>query len=165
MPSTTRVSRTIRVPPGRVYALLMDGARLPDWLPPEGMRGSVHAFEPRLGGRIHMSLTYLDRAQGQVGKTSEDTDTFRAVITRLVPGRLAEWAVDFDSDDPAMRGRMIVRWEIEEPAPGGATGARVTCTCEGIPDGIRPEENEAGTASTLDNLARLLAASGPPQGP
>lgn len=43
----TRVSRVIDAPRHEVYAALIDSDAVAAWLPPEGMTGDVHAFEPR----------------------------------------------------------------------------------------------------------------------
>jgi hypothetical protein len=36
------------------------------------------------------------------------------------------------------------------------TGTKVTILCENVPQGIRPEDNEAGCRSTLEKLAAFL---------
>jgi len=45
---------------------------------PDSMKGEVHVFEAREGGKYRMSLTYQDPAHSRRGKTSGDTDTSRA---------------------------------------------------------------------------------------
>ena len=37
----------------------------------------------------------------------------------------------------------------------GGGGTKVTVVCEHVPAGIRPEDNEAGCQSSLDNLDKL----------
>jgi len=118
------------------------------------MRAQAHVFEPRVGGRIRMSLTYEEPAAGHKGKSSEDTDTFAGRFEELVPGRRVVHLVEFESDDPRMAGTMRVAWDL---APADERGTDVTCTCEGIPPGISLEDNEAGTVSTLEKLAALFA--------
>jgi hypothetical protein len=39
-------------------------------------------------------------------------------------------------------------------------GTEVTVLHEGIPPGVRPEDNELGTAQALAKLARLLEGAG-----
>lgn len=153
--ATTRVSRHVRAPRQEVYRALVDPERLASWLPPEGMRGVVHDFEPRPGGALRMSLVYRDPSSGPGGKTTADADTFHGRFVRLVPDELVAWDVVFESDRPGLSGTMRVAWWLEEA--GDATV--VTVVCEGIPSGIRPEDNEAGSASSLANLARLVEAS------
>lgn len=155
--STTRVSRLVHAPRHAVYAALLDPIRIAQWLPPQGMRGIVHAFEPREGGRLHMSLVYEDSAAGPGGKTTEDTDTFQGRVVELRPEERVVWLVEFVSGQPGMSGEMRVAWLLED-AP---EGTRVTSLCENIPPGIRPEDNEAGSASTLAQLARLLDRPAP----
>ncbi len=49
------------------------------------MRGRVHTFEPREGGKFRMSLIYQNPEDPQRGKTSEDTDTFQGRFVELAP--------------------------------------------------------------------------------
>jgi hypothetical protein len=51
-----------------------------------------------------------------------------------------------------MGGQMLVTWELADT--DGATD--VTVRCENIPSGIRPEDNEAGSRSSLAKLAALV---------
>lgn len=150
---TTRVTRLVQAPPETVYAALLDAKALAAWLPPAGMTGTVHVLEPRPGGRFRMTLTYDDPDEGPGGKTTDDTDTFEAQFVELVPGERVVWDVAFDSDRPGMSGTMRVTWELAAGADGGT---EVTALCEDVPPGIRLEDNEAGTASSLENLARLV---------
>ena len=151
MSRTTRVSRDVHAPPEEVYRAFVEPARFAWWLPPDGMRASVHEFEPRVGGRLRMSLTYLDPGLGS-GKTTSDTDTFSARFVELVPGKRVVHLAEFDSDDPSMAGAMRVAWDLE----AAGRGTKVTCTCEDIPPGIALADNEAGSASSLEKLAALF---------
>ena len=150
--ATTLVSRIIKAPRSDVYRAFLDADAVVKWLPPESMTGRVHAFEPQVGGRFSMSLTYQDPKHSPAGKTSEDTDTFRGRFVELVPDEKVVWAVEFESNDAAFAGEMKVAFTLTD-ADGGT---KVAVLCEDIPPGIRPEDNEAGCRSTLENLARLL---------
>lgn len=153
--STTRVSRVIKAPRSKVYRAFLDRDALAAWLPPDTMTGVVHAFEPREGGIIHMSLKYpsIDETpDGQGGKSSPEADTFQGKIAQLIPDEKVVWLTQFESSDPAFAGEMKLTWSFSD-TPGGT---EVTVLCENIPAGIRPEDNEAGSRSTLENLAAFL---------
>ena len=58
-------------------------------------------------------------------------------------------AINFESDDPAFAGEMIMDVTLEK-ADGGTN---VICVFRNIP---RAEDNEKGTSLTLDKLARYV---------
>jgi uncharacterized protein YndB with AHSA1/START domain len=147
----TRVTRVIKAPRAAVFTAFLDAEMLARWLPPANMSGHVHVFEPRAGGRIHMSLRYRDAA-GSSGKTSADTDTFRGRFAELIPNERVIWVVEFESTDPALAGEMTMITTFAD-APGGT---EVAITCENIPGGIKPEDNAMGCRSSLQNLAALV---------
>lgn len=149
---TTRVSRHIKARRRDVYKAFVDPDMLASWLPPDTMRCVVHEFEPREGGRFRMSLIYRDPADGPGGKTTEDTDTFHGRFVRLVPPERVVQVVEFETEQPAMSGRMRVTWDLAD----AGDGTHVTVVCEDIPRGIRLEDNEGGSASSLQKLARLV---------
>jgi len=116
------------------------------------MTGEVHEFEPREGGAFSLSQHYT-RADGHPpGKSGEGVDRFRGRFAALVPGERIAWAVEFESADPAFAGEMTITTTL---APAGR-GTPVTMTCEDIPPGIRPEDNDAGTRAWLEQLAAWL---------
>ncbi|PWV54884.1 SRPBCC family protein [Nocardiopsis sp. L17-MgMaSL7] len=143
-----RAERIVAAPPAAVYRALTDGEVLEAWLPPEGMGGRIENFDPRLGGGFRMVLTYGESDAGH-GKTSETTDVTEVRFDELVPGERVVQSVDFDSDDPAFLGTMIMTWRME-PVP---QGTRVTIEATGVPPGIRAEDHEVGLRSSLANLA------------
>jgi len=147
----TRVTKIIRAPRTAVFAAFLDADALAGWLPPAGMTGHVHEFEPRAGGRIHMSLRYRDPERPS-GKSSTDTDTFRGRFTELIPDEKVVWVVAFESRDPAFAGEMTMITTFAD-APDGT---EIAMTCENIPKGIAPEDNAMGCRSSLQNLAALL---------
>ncbi len=159
MGASTQVSRFIKAPRRAVYATFLDPAKVASWLPPATMRGRVHAYDARQGGRFRMSLTYLnqeDSPGGKGGKTSEDTDTFQGRFLELVPYERIVWVVEFESNASAFAGEMRITWKLAE-ARGGT---EVTVRCEDIPPGIQPKDNEAGSISSLQKLAALLEQDG-----
>ena len=149
---TTKVSRIIKAPRPQVYRALLDPEAVPTWLHPEGMSCQVHAFEPREGGRFHLSLTYLEPSQAGEGKTSDRTDAFRGRFVRLVPDQLVVEAIEFDSSSDRFSGEMTITISLEDVAGG----TRITWLHEGVPEAISPRDNEAGSTMALENLARLL---------
>jgi uncharacterized protein YndB with AHSA1/START domain len=148
----TRTSRVIRASPERIYRAFLDPKALAVWLAPEGMTGKVHEFDGRVGGGYRMSLFYAESEEASRGKSAEREDRFTAKFVELAPASRIVEAVEFESDDPAFAGvmKMTVTFEALE----GAT--EVTFFFENIPPGIRPEDNDAGTRSTLAKLARYV---------
>lgn len=153
--ASTEVSRVIDAPPEAVYRAFLDPDAVATWLPPRGMTGEVHRFDPSEDGEFRISLTYDDLADspgGAGGKTTDDTDTNRGRFVTLVPNERIEQVVEFESDDPGFAGEMRIM--VTLAAVDG--GTEVTFRCEDIPSGIRPEDNEAGTRFSLEQLAALL---------
>lgn len=150
--ATTRVLRHLKAQRREVYEALMDRDLVALWLAPGSMRCVVHEFEARESGRFRMSLIYEDPAAGPGGKTTEDTDTFHGHFVQLVPGERVVQLVEFESEQPGMSGQMRVTWELAD----AGNGTNVTVVCEDIPRGIRLEDNEEGSASSLQKLAQLV---------
>jgi len=150
--ASTRVARTIRSPRKAIYAAFLDQDAVAAWLPPESMTGAVHLFEPREGGRFRLSLTYQDPAHSGLGKTTEDTDTVAGRFAELVPDEKIVWIVEFESPDAALGGEMKVTWTLAD----ADQGTEVAVLMEDIPPGIRPEDNEEGSRSTLEKLAAYM---------
>jgi uncharacterized protein YndB with AHSA1/START domain len=95
----------LRAAPARIYRALLDPAALAAWLPPAGMTCAIERFEPRVGGRYRMVLTYQGAAHTP-GKSSPHADVVEGEFVELVPdGRVVQGVV-FESDDPAFAGAM-----------------------------------------------------------
>jgi uncharacterized protein YndB with AHSA1/START domain len=148
--ATTRHRRTIRAPRDRVYRALIDPADVARWRVPAGMTCEVHELDAREGGAVRVSLTY--DAPDRTGKTAGRTDTYVGRFVRLVPGELVVEVDAFETDDPALAGEMTMTFELAD-APGGTELAAVH---EGVPDGVPPEDNEAGWREALSRLAALV---------
>ena len=146
--ASTRNSKLIKATPEAVYAAFMDPAILVQWLPPADMTGELHAFDARVGYRI--SLFYPPNERTFRGKTSDKEDRVNVRFVDLIPARRILEAVTFDSPDPAFAGEMTIDITFTT-APGGT---EVTFACTNLPPGLRPEDNEAGTRLSLDQLAR-----------
>jgi uncharacterized protein YndB with AHSA1/START domain len=119
------------------------------------MESQVHAFDAREGGTFRISLTYKDPQLSPGGKTSEATDTFQGRFVELVENEKIVEAVQFESPDQAFGGEMKVTTSFTDTDQG----TEVTILCEGIPPGVRPEDNEAGTEQSLQKLAAVVQPS------
>ncbi len=116
------------------------------------MRGRVHAFDAREGGTYRISLIYERSAHPVPGKTSEDTDTVHGRFVQLIPGERIVQVAEFDSKDPELAGDMMITWTLVDTSEG----TEVTVLCENIPTGVRLEDNEMGSRSTLEKLAAFV---------
>jgi len=116
------------------------------------MRGQVHTFEPPEGGEIRMSLTHQNPVDSQHGKTSQDRDTFQGRFVELVPSEKIVWFVEAESQEPGLTGQMRITWSLAD----AEERTNVKVLCDGIPEGIWDEDNEAGCRSSLQKLAALL---------
>lgn len=151
-PASTSTSRLIQASREVVYRAFTDPAALAVWRAPEGMTGQVHAFDGRVGGGYQMSLFYTTPEHAYPGKTSEQEDRFSARYIELTPPTKIVEAITFDSTDPVFAGEMSMVVTLEERDEG----TEVTIAFENIPPGIRPEDNEIGTRSSLEKLARYV---------
>lgn len=150
---STRVSQLIRAPRATVYRVLLDPDAVARWRVPDGMTGTVHEFDARVGGRFRVSLTYDDPGRG--GKTRGRTDTYHGHFAELVPDEKVVEVTEFETTDPALAAPMTMTTLLAD-APGGTA---VTFLHEDVPDVIPPEDNEAGTRMALANLARLAESA------
>lgn len=103
------------------------------------------------GRRRVSDVAVLSRVRGSGrGKTSEREDRYTARFVELTPPARIVVAITFDTVDPAFSGEMTMAVTFED-RDGGTD---VTIVFEHIPPGIRPEDNDAGTRSSLEKLAR-----------
>ncbi|GGR98850.1 ATPase [Micromonospora fulviviridis] len=147
---STQVSQIVRAPRSAVYRALLDPAAVARWRVPTGMSGHVHEFDAREGGSLRVSLTY--EAPDGTGKSTAHTDTYHGHFAKLVPDQQVVEVVEFETDDPALRGAMTMTTTLSD-ADGGT---EVVVVHDGIPDVIPAEDNETGTRMALANLARLV---------
>jgi uncharacterized protein YndB with AHSA1/START domain len=147
---STRVSRHVNAPRTAVYRALVDADAVARWRVPDGMTARVHEFDAREGGAFRVSLTY-DLPTG-TGKSDLHTDTYHGRFVRLVPDERVVEAVEFETDDPGLRGTMTMTTTLTD-ADGGTD---VLVVHEGIPDAVPAADNETGTRMALANLARLV---------
>ena len=151
-PASTRTSRVIKASREALYRAFTDPAALAVWQVPDGMTAKVHEFDGRVGGGYQMSLFYPPSEQVYRGKTSEREDRYSARFIELTPPTRIVEAITFDSTDPAFAGEMTMTVTLEERDGG----TEVTILFENIPAGIRPEDSDAGTRSSLEKLTRYV---------
>src|SRR5688500_2278629 len=147
---TTRVSQHIKARRADVYRLLLDPTAIAKWKVPDGMTAHIHTFEPREGGTIRVSLTYV--TETAAGKTSAHTDTYRGRFVRLVPNEQVVEVDEFETGDPAMQGEMVSTITLTDAADGGTD---VVGLHEGVPPGVSTADNETGWRMALAKLATL----------
>lgn len=147
---STRVSRHVKASRADVYRALLDADAIARWRVPSGMSSQVHEFDAREGGRFRVSLTY-DAPTG-TGKSASHTDTYHGHFAKLVPDEVVVEVLEFETEDPALRGTMTMTTRLAE-ADGGTD---VLVVHEGIPDAVPAADNETGTRMALENLARLV---------
>jgi len=150
--TTTRVERHVAAPPAALYRALLDPALVQGWMVPDGMTSEVHSFDAVVHGTFRISLTY-DEPTG-TGKTTAQTDSFHGRFVRLTPDREVVQVVEFETDDPALQGEMTITYSLT----GAGDGTDLVGTHEGLPEGVRPEDNEVGWRMSIDKLAALVEA-------
>jgi uncharacterized protein YndB with AHSA1/START domain len=148
--TATRINRHLHAPRAVVYRALLDADAVATWMVPTGMTSHVHAFDPREGGAFRISLTY-DEPTG-TGKTTAHTDTYHGRFTKLVPNEQVVEVVEFETDDPAMRGEMTITFTLTD-ADGGTD---LLAVHDGLPPGLSPADNELGWNLSLAKLAALV---------
>ncbi|UUU19507.1 SRPBCC domain-containing protein [Streptomyces sp. DSM 40750] len=149
---STQVSRHVNASRPAVYRALLDADAIAKWRVPAGMSGHVHEFDAREGGRFRVSLTY-DAPTG-TGKSASHTDTYHGHFAKLVPDEEVVEVLEFETEDPALRGTMTMTTTLAD-ADGGTD---VLIVHEGVPDAVPAADNETGTRMALANLARLVEA-------
>ena len=151
---TDSASLVVAAGPDAIYGALADPAQLVKWLPPGNMTGRILEYDFREGGRYRIELTYADDAPSTAGKTSERTDVSVGRFVSLERNKRIVESVEFEATDAAFAGEMTMSWTFAEMS----AGTRVTVTAENVPAGIRKQDHDAGLRSSLENLARHVAA-------
>ena len=148
---STRLTQHVPAPRAAVYRALVDPAAVATWMVPDDMTSTVHGFDAREGGAFRITLTY--DAPAGTGKTTPQSDTYHGRFVELVPDARVVQVIEFETDDPAMRGEMRVTLVLAD-AEGGTL---VSALHEDLPPGLSPDDNELGWRHSLGKLARLLA--------
>jgi uncharacterized protein YndB with AHSA1/START domain len=150
--TSTRITRHINAPRAAVYRALLDPRSVARWKVPDGMTAHVHECDPHEGGSIRISLTYDEPTQA--GKTSSHTDTYHGRFVKLVPNEQIIEVDEFETTDPALRGKMTITITLRD-ADGGT---ELRATHSGLPRGLSKADNEAGWQMALAKLASLVEA-------
>lgn len=151
--SRTTNSRFIAAPRETVFRAFADPDALVAWLVPGEMTARLHDFDFRPGGGYVMSLFYpaTDAARG---KSAGREDRYTARYVEIAPPERIVQAITFDTDDPAFMGEMTMTVTLAEREGGTET----TFAFDQLPSGIRAEDNDAGTRSSLEKLAAWAEA-------
>ena len=152
---TDTASRVVPATPEAVYRAFAEPDALMAWLPPASMTGRALEYDFSEGGRYRIELTYAEDSSDGEGKTSARTDVSRGNFVSLEPGNRVVQSVEFESDDAAFAGVMMMSWTFEAVSEG----TLVTITAENVPAGISQEDHHAGLRGSLENLARYVGAS------
>ena len=142
----------MRAPREAVYRTLLDERAVLKWRVPDGMTGEVHTFEPRVGGQVHISLTYEDPQHA--GKTEAQTDTYHGRFVELTPNERIVEVVEFDTGDAALQGEMRITITLSDTEGG----TQVAAVHDGLPAGLDEGANEEGWRGGLEKLAALVEA-------
>jgi uncharacterized protein YndB with AHSA1/START domain len=167
---STHITQHIHAPRSRVYAALIDPKAVAKWMVPNGMTSQVHAFEGRKNGQFRISLSYDspagdyaasgDAPTGKAatsripaGKTSGHTDTYHGRFAELVPNERVVEVVEFETEDPALRGEMTITITLAD-AEGG--GTELVAVHDDLPSGVPLADNDRGWQLSLAKLAALV---------
>lgn len=104
-------------------------------------------------------MSYNTPDHSTAGKSSEHIDIVSGRFIEIVPDKRIVQAVNFESEDAAFDGTMIMTWSLAEVPSSLAevpSGTRVTISWENVPYGISKEDHDEGLKPTLDNLANYL---------
>jgi uncharacterized protein YndB with AHSA1/START domain len=140
----------VNAPRSRVYRALLDARAIATWMVPDGMTSEVHELDAREAGALRVSLTY-DEPTG-AGKTTPHTDTYHGRFVQLVPDRQVVEVVEFETEDPALRGETRVTITLADA--GG--GTEVVARHDGLPPGVSAADNETGWRLSMAKLAALV---------
>jgi uncharacterized protein YndB with AHSA1/START domain len=150
MSRITQNSKRIHASAEKIYRALTDPKGLETWQAPGDMTGKVHSYDLRKGGHYTMSLFYPEGEN--LGKTAGREDRFTVEFLELDPPFKIVERVKFETDAEEFSGDMIMEVTLE---PAGDE-TNVTFLFRNIPPGISLEDNEKGTLSSLEKLARYV---------
>lgn len=148
--ASTTITRHLNAPRDVVYRALLDANAIERWRVPDGMTSHVHAFDPRESGTFRVSLTY--ESPTAAGKSTAHTDTYHGRFVTLVPNEEVVETVEFETDNPAMRGEMTIRYTLRD----AGSGTDLHAVHENLPPGVEPADNELGWRMSLEKLAALV---------
>ena len=108
-------------------------------------------FDMRSGGGYRLVLTYDDAADAP-GKTSADSDVAEVGISQIDPDERVVQEIEFETDDPALQGTMLIEWRLRSVDEGTV----VEIVARNVPEGIRARDHAEGITSSLANLSAYL---------
>jgi uncharacterized protein YndB with AHSA1/START domain len=138
---TVTLHRVLKAKPEKVFKAFTDPLALSQWLPPYGFLGTVHSFDPNVGGTYKMSFTNF---------LTGNSHSFGGTYLEIVPNQLIKHTDVFD--DPTLPGEMIVTILFKEVS--GLT--ELSITQEGIPPAIPTEMCYLGWQESLEKLTKLV---------
>ncbi|SFN74430.1 SRPBCC domain-containing protein [Proteiniclasticum ruminis] len=136
--------------PKTVYETMLDPSKICFWRVPKEMKCTIHEFQVSVGGRVRISLTYLDDTQ--VGKTGDHTDTYHGRFTELKPYEKIVEELQFESEEKSLKNMMTLTFLLEEIKEG----TKLTVIHEGLPESISMKDNEQGWLEALEQLRVIL---------
>lgn len=143
-------TRIIKAEASKIFDALSNPDSIVKWQVPGDMTGKIHFFDFTIGGSYSMSLYYP--SEENQGKTELNEDRFTAKFLEIENDKRIVESVTFDSKDQAFSGEMLMQIDLKKVE----TGTAVTFTFKNIPKGINPKDNEEGTNSSLEKLAKMV---------
>ena len=119
--TTTKLTQRFDAPAAAVYRALIDPDAVSAWMFPDGMSIHIHRFEPWMGGRFRISLTY--EGDTGAGKSSARMDTYHGRFVSLVPNERVVETLEFETPDPSMQGDMRITFALAEAEGATELGA------------------------------------------
>lgn len=151
MKQETSNTRIIKADLSKVFYALSNPDSIVKWQVPGDMTGKIHFFDFKVGGGYSMSL-YYPSEEGSIGKTESNEDRFTSKFLEIENNKKIVQSVIFESQEKDFAGEMLMQIDLKKVE----TGTSVTFTFKNIPKGINPKDNEEGTKSSLEKLAKLL---------
>ncbi len=152
MERKTENSKVIKATKQKLYSAFTEPSALETWMVPGEMTGKVHSFDLSVGGGYEMSLFYPDSDKESKGKTQGKEDRYKAKFLELKPFEKIVQTIIFDTDDSKMKGEMKMSVYLETVE----NATKVTITFDNVPIGIGLKDNEDGTESSLQKLAKFV---------
>jgi uncharacterized protein YndB with AHSA1/START domain len=141
--ATSTTSILIKASRSAVYRAVADVQALARCLAPEGTSSRILGYDP-ISRRLRMEITHAPGPEG--------TRRFHLERLEARQDEAVVYGTAFETGDPQLAGDMKLHFTLED-APGGTL---VTVRHEGIPASISLADNEAGTQSSLRNLAQMV---------
>lgn len=145
-------SAVIMASPQAIYEAFLDPKAIAAWRSPQGMQCHIYTFEPYESGTFRMSFEYLDTSCVDVDKTASYADIFHGRFLKLIPYERIVELIEFELDDPAFSGTMILTTMLVPIS----NGTQVTIVAENIPYGIKADDHKERIKSTLQHLATFI---------